>query len=181
MQGLRGRLHLRAQPSEEPMQASDCGGASICEHDRQRAQCKDCGGASICEHNRVRSKCVDCGGASICAHRRVRSRCKGCKRRKTPAQLHILTHHEMRGVRVERLNGYSNETGCVVYIASGTQCHARSYPMQRPLPVEASWLKQSAPINHTRTRTHLQSRDARQPERGAASCQSPQPPPPRSS
>ena len=37
---------------------------------------------------------------------------------------------------------------------------------------------------HTHTpaaHTHLQSRDARQPERGAASCQAPQPPPHRSS
>ena len=30
---------------------------------------------------------------------------------------------------------------------------------------------------HKHTHNHLQSRDARQPERGAASCQSPQPPP----
>ena len=44
------------------------------------------------------------------------------------------SHDEMRGVRVERRNGYSNETGCVVFIASGAQCRAHSYPMQRPLP-----------------------------------------------
>ena len=43
------------------------------------------------------------------------------------------SHDEMRGVRVERRNGYSNETGCVVFIASGTQCRAHSYPMLRPL------------------------------------------------
>ena len=48
-----------------------------------RSKCKDCGGASICEHNRVRSKCVEFVGASICAHRRVRSACKDCKRPKT--------------------------------------------------------------------------------------------------
>jgi hypothetical protein len=40
--------------------------------------------------------------------------------------LHILTHHEMRGVRVERLNGYSNETGCVVFI------HCQWYSMPCP-------------------------------------------------
>jgi len=34
MQGLRGRLHLRAQPTQKRMQGlcSDCGGAFICEH-----------------------------------------------------------------------------------------------------------------------------------------------------
>ena len=46
-----------------------------------RSRCKDCGGASICEHNRVRSICMDCGDASICARRRVRSKCMDCKRR----------------------------------------------------------------------------------------------------
>jgi len=43
---------------------------------------------------------------------------------------------------------------------------------------EASWLSlKLAPINHTHAHahTHLQSREARQPERGAASCQAPQP------
>jgi hypothetical protein len=27
-------------------------------HNRQRSRCKDCGGASICEHNRQRSRKV---------------------------------------------------------------------------------------------------------------------------
>jgi hypothetical protein len=43
------------------------------------------------------------------------------------------SHDEMRGVRVERRNGYSNETACAVFIASGTQYRAHSYPMHRPL------------------------------------------------
>ena len=68
MQGLRGRLHLRAQPRSKWallwvrgfFGPKDCGGASICEHNRQRSTCKDCGGASICEHNRRRSACKDC-------------------------------------------------------------------------------------------------------------------------
>ena len=47
----------------------------------------------------------------------------------------LPAHDEMRGVRVERRKGYSNEAGCVMIIASGTQCRAHSYPMlQRPLP-----------------------------------------------
>jgi hypothetical protein len=54
----------------------------------------------------------------------------------------------MREVRVERRNGYSNETGCVVFIASGTQCRAHSYPMQRP-------------INTTHTNTHTSSHETR--------------------
>ena len=28
----------------------------ICDHDRKRNQCKQCGGASICEHNRHRRR-----------------------------------------------------------------------------------------------------------------------------
>jgi hypothetical protein len=39
------------RPPEKP--CKDCGGASICEHNRRRSRCKDCGGASICEHNRL--------------------------------------------------------------------------------------------------------------------------------
>ena len=49
---------------------------------------------------------------------------------------------------------------------------------------EASWLMALAISSnkhhthtHTHTHSHLQSRDTRKPERGAASCQSPQPPP----
>ena len=62
------RRSSTGQPYKIPrlMQCKDCGGASICKHNRVRSLCKDCGGASICEHNRVRSECKDCGGASIC-------------------------------------------------------------------------------------------------------------------
>ena len=56
----------------------ECGGASICQHNRQRKQCKECGGASICQHARRRSTCKECGGSSICQHNRIRSRCKTC-------------------------------------------------------------------------------------------------------
>jgi hypothetical protein len=45
----------------------------------------------------------------------------------------------MRGLRVERQNGYCNEycneSECVVSSAGGTQYRAQSYPMQRPNPV----------------------------------------------
>jgi hypothetical protein len=47
-----------------------CGGSSICEHNRRRSECKQCGGASICEHNRQRRKYKQCGGTSICDHNR---------------------------------------------------------------------------------------------------------------
>jgi len=40
MQGLRGRLHLRAQPSEEHLRGLR--GRSICAHRRVRSKCKDC-------------------------------------------------------------------------------------------------------------------------------------------
>lgn len=43
-----------------------------------RAMCKECGGVSICEHNRLRSRCIECGGGSICEHYRIKSNCKEC-------------------------------------------------------------------------------------------------------
>jgi len=61
-------------------------GASICEHNRQRASCKECGeecgGGCICEHNRRRSTRKPCRGSQICEYGRVRSRRKECKARK---------------------------------------------------------------------------------------------------
>ena len=56
----------------------DCGGSSICPHERQRSQCKECGGSSICPHDRVRSQCKECEGGAICLHGRQRSYCKEC-------------------------------------------------------------------------------------------------------
>jgi len=60
----------------------DCGGTSICQHNRQRSICKDCRGTGTCQHNRERSKCKDCVGSSICAHYGIRRQCKDCKRRR---------------------------------------------------------------------------------------------------
>ena len=54
------------------------GGASICQHARQRSRCKECGGGGICQHNRMRHRCKECGGEGICQHARIRSRCKEC-------------------------------------------------------------------------------------------------------
>ena len=56
----------------------ECGGAGICQHNRQRSTCKECGGGSICQHNRQRYFCKDCGGAGICQHNRRKARCKRC-------------------------------------------------------------------------------------------------------
>jgi hypothetical protein len=56
----------------------DCGGSSVCKHNRLRSVCKLCGGGSICEHGRVRSYCKDCGGGGVCIHNRVRSNCRLC-------------------------------------------------------------------------------------------------------
>ena len=38
-----------------------------------------CGGAGICQHQRQRGKCKECGGTSICPHQRIKSRCKMCR------------------------------------------------------------------------------------------------------
>ena len=61
----------------------DCGGTSICQHNRRRSDCKDCGGTGICPHDRQWSRCKDCGDTSTCPHnRRVKSQGKDWKRRK---------------------------------------------------------------------------------------------------
>jgi hypothetical protein len=52
------------------VQCRDCGGKSVCQHNRVRSYCKECGGGGLCHHNRVRSKCKDCGGSGICKHGR---------------------------------------------------------------------------------------------------------------
>ena len=44
-------------------QCKECGGASICQHRRQRS---GCGGSGICEHQRHHSICKKCGGSSVC-------------------------------------------------------------------------------------------------------------------
>ena len=46
-------------PTSE-IKCTDCGGGSICQHQRQRSTCKDCGGGSICQHQRERSTCISC-------------------------------------------------------------------------------------------------------------------------
>ena len=56
----------------------ECGGASICQHQRRRSRCKDCGGGSICQHQRRRESCKECKGVSMCPHRRQKSSCKEC-------------------------------------------------------------------------------------------------------
>ena len=42
-------------------------------------RCKDCGGSSICEHGRLKAQCISCGGSAIFEHGRQKSSCKLCK------------------------------------------------------------------------------------------------------
>jgi hypothetical protein len=78
-------------------QYKDCGGTSICQHDRQRSDCKDWGhlqlpakpsreqvqglrGSEHLPHKPQEStECKDCGGVSICALGPKRSHYKDCK------------------------------------------------------------------------------------------------------
>jgi hypothetical protein len=62
----------------EKTSCKECGGGSICPHNRQKSKCKECGGSSICQHLKVRSQCKECGGGSICPHNRQKYRCKEC-------------------------------------------------------------------------------------------------------
>ena len=43
-----------------------------------RHRCRDCGGTSVCEHGRVRAECCDCGGTSVCEHGRLRRKRRDC-------------------------------------------------------------------------------------------------------
>jgi hypothetical protein len=55
-----------------------CGGSARCAHGKQRSRCVECGGAGICEHKKLRHRCVECGGAGICEHKKIRHRCSLC-------------------------------------------------------------------------------------------------------
>ena len=57
----------------------ECGGSSMCVHNRERSRCKECGGAGICAHKRIRSQCKQCQGGGICGHNQIRSKCKTCR------------------------------------------------------------------------------------------------------
>ena len=54
------------------------GGASLCEHQKQKCWCRVCGGSARCAHGKQRSRCVECGGAGICEHKKLRHRCSLC-------------------------------------------------------------------------------------------------------
>jgi hypothetical protein len=74
LQGVRWFVRLRPQPPSLCLQG-ECGGASVCDHNRQRSACKECGGASVCDHNRRRSACrKGCGGSSVCELRAAHNR-----------------------------------------------------------------------------------------------------------
>ena len=57
----------------------DCGGSMICKHGKLKRICKDCGGKGICEHGKRRTQCKDCGGGSICQHGKRRDKCTDCR------------------------------------------------------------------------------------------------------
>ena len=56
----------------------DCFHKKSTSKDGYRSQCKECGGGSICEHNRKRSVCKDCDGGSICEHKHQKAHCNYC-------------------------------------------------------------------------------------------------------
>jgi hypothetical protein len=73
---------LTALRGEHGGQAKLCqaceGGASFCEHGRQRSRCRECGAAGKCEHGRRSSECTQCGGNGICEHGRQQIKCRKC-------------------------------------------------------------------------------------------------------
>ena len=72
---------LRRPDGYNLVQCRECGGKSVCQHNRVRSYCKDCGGGGLCHHNRVRSKCKECGGSGICKHGRHKVILEYCKLR----------------------------------------------------------------------------------------------------
>ena len=76
----RGGKPGQCEHNRQRSRCRECGGGSICQHNRQKHRwCRDCGGEGICQHNRRKSECKECGGRSICQHNRRRSRCTTCK------------------------------------------------------------------------------------------------------
>ena len=53
--------------------AKECGGASMCEHGRERYLCKVCGGGGICEHGKHRSRCKECKAVPTLSKKRKRT------------------------------------------------------------------------------------------------------------
>ena len=56
----------------------ECGGKSICEHNKVRLFCKECEGSQICEHGKTRYICKECGGKAYCIHDKLKRNCKEC-------------------------------------------------------------------------------------------------------
>ena len=80
MQRVRGREHLSAPARQERVQGVRGPGplTAPARQEADRSRCKECGGGSICDHQRIRSDCRECAGPSICEHKCRRSLCKEC-------------------------------------------------------------------------------------------------------
>ena len=71
------RHTTKCEHGKLPSRCKQCGGGSICLHNKRRDNCYECG-ANICEHNKRKSCCVECGGSQICPHYKKRSQCVEC-------------------------------------------------------------------------------------------------------
>ena len=70
--------------------------SSKCVHGRCGYVCHECGGAGLCEHDRQRNNCQTCSKSkSLCVHRLQFSRCTPCKTSPT-ATLGRWVQHEYR-------------------------------------------------------------------------------------
>ena len=74
----KGRLKVKKEEQDAGGPAG-LGASDLRSQNSILSQRRECGGASICQHLRQRRRCKECGETSICQHLRIRSQCKTCK------------------------------------------------------------------------------------------------------
>jgi len=57
--------------NQRKRRCKDCGGSSLCEHQKEWSRRKDCVGGGFFEHQKERRRCKDCGGSGLCNHERA--------------------------------------------------------------------------------------------------------------
>ena len=99
----------------------ECGGGSICEHNKNKQFCKECGGSQICEHNKRKSRCKECGGSGICEHNKQKSRCKDCN-----IYLYLVNLQRHRISKVMKINNITKTKSSIEYLDCSSE-YFKSY------------------------------------------------------
>jgi len=62
-----------------------------CSHDREKSVCKECGGGSICEHERIRGNCTVCSPEKVFRQYEYKAKQRNFSFRLTPDEFEKLT------------------------------------------------------------------------------------------